>query len=257
MSEPTALTAVVLCHNSEQTLSTCLESLRFASHLIVADDGSVDDSLEIAKRYKATIISLSKTSDFSKKRNQALEVVTTPWALFVDSDEEVTSTLRESIESFVASAPPTTNGAKLKREDEFMGRQLHFGETGSTWLLRLARPKSGTWKRSVHEVWDVEGQISTLPGIIFHRPHPSIQSFFEKIIGYTQIEARSRVKKPSVWLWIKTWIELFFFPPLKFLYTFILKAGFRDGFSGLVMSYMMSMHSLWVRIQVLELLRQR
>ncbi len=257
MSTPFSLTAVVLSKNSEKTLSACLDSLSFADTIIVADDGSSDTTLDIAKRHKAKILPLTATSSFSTKRNQALAAVTTQWTLFVDSDEVVSSALQESIEAFIAVAPPTTAGALLQRDDIFLGRHLKYGETGSTWLLRLARTHSGTWKRNVHEVWKVEGRVESLSGILLHRSHTSITSFFDKIIGYTRIEAESRTTKKSPFLWLKTMIELVLFPPLKFGYTYVVKAGFRDGFPGFVMSYMMSMHSLWVRIQILEILRKR
>lgn len=257
MSELSSLTAIVLCHNSEQTLSTCLASLAFAGKIIVADDGSTDASLEIAQRYSATVLKLTKTPDFSAKRNQALSAVKTEWTLFIDSDEEVTSQLQESITAFIQTSLPTTVAATIKREDIFLGKQLHYGETGSTWLLRLARTQSGKWKRRVHEVWEVRGSTLPLAGILLHRPHASIESLFEKISRYSLLEARQRVTQPGWGLPLKTMVELIVFPPLKFAYTYVLKAGHRDGFQGLVMSYMMSLHSLWVRIQVLELLRQR
>lgn len=257
MSEPTSLTAVVLCHNSEKTLATCLHSVAFATEIIVADDGSTDNSLEIAKQHKVTIIKLSKTSDFSAKRNEALSAVQTEWTLFIDSDEEVSTVLKESITTFISTAHSTTTAATIKREDVFLGKHLRFGETGSTWLVRLARTHAGTWERRVHEIWNVAGDCRPLSGILTHRPHQSIQSLFEKVTRYSALEAQHRVEHPSSGLRSKTMVELFLFPPLKFFYTFILKAGFRDGFPGLVMSYMMSMHSLWVRIQILELLRQR
>jgi len=257
MSDPFSLTAVVLCHNSEKTLATCLKSISFATTTILADDGSTDSSLEIAHRFNATVLKLTKTPDFSSKRNQALSAVKTDWTLFIDSDEEVTSKLQESITSFIQTALETTTAAMIKREDEFLGKHLQYGETGSTWLVRLARTQSGMWKRGVHEVWDVSGKTSPIAGTLLHRPHTSIESLFEKITRYTLLEAQQRVALGSSGLRLKTYIQLFLFPPLKFVYTYVLKAGFRDGFPGLVMSYLMSMHSLLVRIQVLELLRNR
>ena len=46
--------------------------------------------------------------------------------------------------------------------------------------------------------------------------------------------------------------ELLFFPVIKFIYSYIIQLGVLDGFAGLTMSYMMSIHSLCVRIKMYE-----
>ena len=52
------LSTVIACHNGARTLPSCLGSLREISktdfEVIVADDGSTDDSPEIAQRLGAT-----------------------------------------------------------------------------------------------------------------------------------------------------------------------------------------------------------
>ena len=252
------LTAIVLCKDEARTLDRCLRSLSFCHEIIVADDGSIDDSLSIARKHQATIIHLDSTTSFAHKRNQALEHAFTPWALFIDADEYVSPDLSKSIQS--ALLDPKDNGYKLSRRDEFLGKKLRFGETGQTSLLRLGKVGTGTWKRRVHEVWDIPDPVGAVnSGEILHTPHPTLSSFFETINHYTTLEVEERFEKKEVTLEMKigAWIDLLLLPLGKFVYFYFFRLGFCDGIEGFIHAYCMSLHSLLVRIKVLEYIHSK
>lgn len=80
----------MIVKNGGETLRACLESVKdIASELIVADTGSTDSTVEIARACGATVISVSWERDFAKARNAALEKSTTDWILSLDADEEL------------------------------------------------------------------------------------------------------------------------------------------------------------------------
>lgn len=253
MPKPTNITAVILCKNGATTLPACLNSLAFCEAIIVGDDGSTDDSVSIAKHHHADVIKLPSNFDFSKKRNFLLDYVRTEWIFFVDVDELVSKELAYELE-YGNWRTSKKNGFLIPRNDLFMGRKLHYGETAHTRLLRLAKAGSGKWSRSVHETWKIKGSLGILTGELLHSPHPTLEGFFDKIDRYTELEADERMTLPGT-TQLRYSIQLFTYPPAKFFQNYILRFGFLDGHPGLVLAWMMSFHSLCVRIKVLERLR--
>jgi hypothetical protein len=51
---------------------------------------------------------------------------------------------------------------------------------------------------------------------------------------------------------LKTTLQMIFFPPAKFFFTYVICGGFLDGAAGFVYSFMMSFHSFLVRAKVLS-----
>jgi glycosyltransferase involved in cell wall biosynthesis len=249
MSNDNTITAIILCKNAEATLQKTLDSVAFCDHVIVGDDGSTDESVAIAKKFHADSIKLSRGMNYSQKRNYLLQYAQTEWVIYIDSDEIISKPLREEILLQIKSTG--AQGFLIKRMDIFMGRMLRHGETASTWLLRLARKNAGTWERAVHETWEVSGKIERLDGELLHYSHPDLEEFMDKINMYTQLEAEARISK-SYFLSLISYLQLFFFPPAKFIQNYILRMGFLDGFPGFVIAWMMSLHSLCVRIKILE-----
>lgn len=91
----------ILTYNSAQGLRACLSSVKDFAEIIIADGGSTDDTLSIARMYGAKIISQSNPgcpiSDFSLERERTLKVSTCPWFFYLDSDEVMTTELKEEI----------------------------------------------------------------------------------------------------------------------------------------------------------------
>lgn len=99
----------ILTFNSEKTLRRALESVKDFDDIIICDGGSTDNTLEIAKEFKARILMQAdefKNSDgslknFSGVRNQTLDTAKYDWFLFLDSDEYLSESLVEEIASVV------------------------------------------------------------------------------------------------------------------------------------------------------------
>lgn len=247
-SQREKLTAVVICKDAGETLRACLLSLNFCDKVMVADDGSSDSSTEIARYYDVNLIRLEPTDSFSEKRNQTLKHIKEGWVLFIDADEKISPELAKAIESKLDSSD--CDGYFLKRSDFFLGKKLTYGETGSMWLLRLARFEAGQWQRRVHETWAVSGRIGRIEsGEIIHTPHATLESFMDSINRYTTLEIEERKTKNNIGL---LWFQLFTYPSAKFVVNYLFKLGLLDGIRGFIHAYMMSLHSLLVRIKMLE-----
>lgn len=237
------LSVIILTKNSDTTLAKALESVQWAQERLIIDDESSDSTKHIADTYGAKWIS-SPLKNFADQRNKGLSLATYDWVLFLDSDEHLSPELQHEIQTLL----PTTqlNGFLIKRTDVFMHKTLRYGETGMMYLLRLAKRDAGVWNRPVHEVWNINGGVGELTHSIMHTPHASITSFLEKINLYTEME---KARKDPWLLWL---IKLLYYPKVKFFVNYLLKRGFLDGFPGFAMAYMMSLHSLIVRIKQYE-----
>ena len=239
------LSAIVLTHNSQDTLDTCLSSLYFADELLIIDDQSTDKTRAIAKSHHAKVISHPLT-DFAAQRNFALKQATCDWVLFVDSDESVPPTLAKQITKAINST--SINGYYLKRRDIFLNKTLHHGETSQVRLLRLAKKSAGTWQRPVHEYWQIKGKVSTLSYPLQHQRHLSFSQFIDRLNHYTDLDVRALLSENKPF----SYLDLFVKPLGKFIYNYFILLGFLDGFPGFVMAFSMSLHSLIVRIKLYE-----
>lgn len=91
------LTVVVPVYNAGSYLDDCIKSILSQSFesftLLLIDDGSRDNSLSICKMYEAQdsrvrVVS-QKNSGPGAARNRGIEIATTPWICFIDSDDVV------------------------------------------------------------------------------------------------------------------------------------------------------------------------
>src|SRR5438270_152756 len=90
------LSVIVLSKNAEEIIKDCMESVSFADEIILVDNFSIDETVAIAKTYGAKVIN-SNIGSFAEKRNIGLKHVKGEWVLYIDTDERVTSSLREEI----------------------------------------------------------------------------------------------------------------------------------------------------------------
>jgi len=103
--EKISVTIGILTYNSGKTLARCLESVKDFRDILIADGGSTDDTLEIAKRYGARIITQSQEgkpiTDFSLERNRLLDEAQEDWFFYVDSDETVSLELVQAMQKAI------------------------------------------------------------------------------------------------------------------------------------------------------------
>lgn len=92
-----SVSLIIPFHNREtllpRTLQSVAESSLFPDHLVLVDNGSTDDSLEICRQWsrqqsnlRVTILRES-TPGAAAARNRGLQEVDTPWVFFFDSDD--------------------------------------------------------------------------------------------------------------------------------------------------------------------------
>jgi glycosyltransferase involved in cell wall biosynthesis len=240
------LSAIVLTNNNQDTLKDCLKSLKFTDEIIVIDDGSLDNTRLIARSLGARVYQHALNNDWAQQRNYGLAKARGSWVLFVDSDEVVTSSLAEEIKKQISATNKA--GFYIHRLDCFAGKTLNYGESGKIELLRLAKRGLGKWHRPVHETWKVNGPIGILKNHLEHIRPASLDKFLDRLNRYGNMDAKAHLVEGKVF----SYHQVFLKPVGKFIYNYFWKQGFRDGYAGLFLAWLMSFYSLGLRIKIWE-----
>lgn len=232
------ISAVILSKNEEKNIASCVGSLNFCDEVILVDDNSTDKTVEIASNLGARVLTRSLDRDFASQRNFGLERAKGEWILFIDADERVSQKLQKEIVAEI-SKPSQVKGYYLRREDIIWGKRFRFGETPSLKLLRLARKGFGSWKRKIHEVWEVDDFTKILKNPLIHYPHQSLSIFIDEINFYSSLHAQENIKEGKH----SSILKIILWPKLKFFQNTILRLGILDGTHGFVVALIMSFHS--------------
>jgi glycosyltransferase involved in cell wall biosynthesis len=230
------LSAIVLTRNEEKNIKGCLKSLDFCDQIIIVDDYSEDQTLQIAKKFKPKVYQRRLQNNFAAQRNFGLSKAKSEWVLFLDADERVSPELASEIKQVINN--PRTKGFLIKRTDFLWGKELRFGETNQV-FLRLARRKGGKWQRKVHETWQIKGEAGRLKNSILHYPHQSIKDFIDSIDVFSSLHALANQKEAKQ----SSLFKIIFWPLAKFVINYIFKLGFLDGVRGFLLAVIMSSHS--------------
>ena len=167
----------------------------------------------------------------------------------MDSDEILEKEAKDKIKKMIKNK---ADAFTLERTDFFHDEKLNWGELRKVKLIRLAKTNKIKFIRKVHEIAVVDGVVKRSNLKMKHYAHQNIGEFIDSINHYAQIEADYRKNKNYSYSKIKILFEFCSFPTLKFIWNYLFRLGFLDGFAGLVYASMMSLHSLLVRIYLYE-----
>lgn len=244
------LSAIVLTKNEEKKIQVCLTSLQFADEIIVIDDNSDDNTVEIAKKNRARVIQRSLRNNFADQRNVAMQQAQHDWILFIDADEQITQELKKEITNIAGN---NTFGEvyNITRTDIFCGKELKWGEVWEArtkGFTRLMRKDSGVWVGAVHETYRTNDRTVTLRYGLKHFPHKSVTDFLKSVNYYSDIRARELLHNEHPF----RLIELTIYPVAKFITSYFILLGLLDGARGFIYSFCMSFHSFLVRAKLYQ-----
>jgi glycosyltransferase involved in cell wall biosynthesis len=245
------LSVVIIAKNEQDTIGRAIESVSWADEILLIDNNSTDKTVLNARHRGAHVIRDNTDGDFAHLRNTGLKHASSDWVFFLDADEWVTPALAQSLQMVTSYKKAAYNCYMIGRQDVFWGHTLSFGETfmaRTRGIIRLVKKESGVeWKGAVHEQLHIPVVASArLDGMLMHTPHPTIASFLNHINYYSSVRARELARAGRA-EGSAFYLQLFLFPPLKFIYTYVFLLGFLDGAAGFVYSFMMSFHSFLVR----------
>jgi glycosyltransferase involved in cell wall biosynthesis len=242
------LSVVIITYNEEKMIGKCLESVQdIADEIVVVDSLSTDNTRSICKQYNVKFIEHAFEGHIQQK-NLALSHAVNPHVLSLDADEVVSPKLKESIKSIKQNWE--NDGYYFNRLTNYCGKWIRHCGWYPDKKLRLLDRRKGQWGGvNPHDkiMMEKNSRICHLKGDLWHYSFFSIGQHIEQINKFTDISSCQlfeQGKKASV-------AKILFSPFIKFIRDYIVKAGFLDGFYGLVIS-MNSAHAKFLKYSKLK-----
>lgn len=184
------ISAIVLAGNAENLIKDCLESLSWVDEILVINTGSTDKTVDIAKEFKARVLTAPK-GGFSDWRNFGAKKAKGEWLLYIDADERVTPLLRREVSKLVSGEIGTETAFAIPRRNFVLGKELKHGGWWPDYAKRLfRRGKFKKWTGELHEEPVFEGKLGHLGNPLIHLKHDNLSDMVEKTNEWSEIEAR-------------------------------------------------------------------
>lgn len=217
------ISAVVTTFNNADTLSKCLEGLRFCDEIIVLDSDSTDATREIAAIFRSKI-HVEAFKGYGPQKQSAIDKAASDWVLLMDADEYIEASAADIIRKAIASV--SIDGYRLPRR-EWLFWQWPHALTRPNWQLRLFRKtKAAMNDVPVHAAPEVKGRIENLELDFFHFGEKDLAQRVEKINRYSS--GMLERKKPKRF----TALRILFYPGFVFFRFYVLKRYFLNGWAG-------------------------
>lgn len=226
------LSVVIITRNAAATLTRTLDALDGVGEVVVYDNGSTDDTLDIARRYANVSLHQGEFFGFGPTKRHAVSLARHDWILSLDADEAPDIRLLESLAGWLPGAKEQ-QVVEVHRENWLLGRPVHHSGWGNDWLVRVFHRRQHNFNDvMVHESVAVSAaaQAVRLDGCIEHLAVTELSQFLDKINRYSEIRARSDTLRvyPVAVIVLKT--------AFAFLRTYLLQRGCLDGWRGLVIA---------------------
>jgi glycosyltransferase involved in cell wall biosynthesis len=279
------LSVLVPVKNEAANLRDCLASVSFAREVVVVDSGSTDDTQAIAEAAGTRVVQFAWNGKPPRKKNWALENIPWQheWVLIIDADERITPELEREIREAIRRSDVA--GFYLNRRFWFLDGWINHCGYFPSWNLRLFRHRLGRYEQieiaenirsgdnEVHEHVLLNGRAEYLWPPMEHYAFPDIATFVEKHNRYSSWEAAAstqvsatrekslRATPFGTALERKRWLRKLakaapFRPSLRFLYHYVWRQGFRDGYRGWILCRLLARYERMIVVKERELTKQ-
>lgn len=187
------LTVCYITKNESQNLAESLATVAsLADDILVVDTGSTDDTIFVAQRFGATVLSFAWCDDFSAARNFALDhvpAVADPdhWLLFLDADESffAPAGFRTWLEHLSAEQSEVEGVLMTRVEVDADAEEL---EISRSQMLRLWRHRPCyRYRGTIHETL-VDMRTGRVPA-----PCAVDRHFLLRHTGYSSVRVREKL----------------------------------------------------------------
>lgn len=241
------ISAVVLAKNNQKTIEKTLSALVEFDDVVVYDNGSTDDTIEIVKKFSNVNLIEGEFKGFGWTKNQAASFAKNDWILVVDSDEVIDKELLKELKEKILD-----NNCVYKLNFKAFYKDIQIKHCGwNNQKIKRLYNKSVTSYNSndVHEDIITDNlKIEILRGNVEHYSYQAISEFVIKADRYSSLFAQNNVGKKS-----SSPAKAFFNGLYSFIKTYFFKQGFRDGYVGLIIAFSHMVTNFYKYIKLYEL----
>ncbi len=225
------ITPVIRTYNEAPNIRRTLDRLAWAKQIIIVDSGSTDDTIALVSRYPAVKVFTGAFENFAAQCNFGLQKVSTPWALSLDADYELSEHLIAELQHL--SPEENNSGYCASFVYRVYGRNLR----GTLYPPRIVlyRPKRAMYHDEGHtQRVQVSGLVLPLNGVIYHDDRKPLSRWITSQRKYATVEADYLLQCDGKNLPTVDRIRLLLWPApiLVFFYTLVWKRCILDGWAG-------------------------
>ncbi len=275
MTGPVPVSVIIFTLNEEIHLPACLDALAGWDDVIVVDSFSTDGTRALCEQRGVRFFQ-NRFVGFGSQRNWALDHVQPKysWILILDADERVTPELTGELKAIAMADPADVGAWRVRRRFYMWGRWLRYSSLYPTWVVRFIHRDRVRYKDRGHaETQMVQGRIGDLSFDLIDENLKGVDEWFERQNRYSRKEAELEVSQEGAAGGVA---DVWSVDPLKrrealkrlarrlparglvyFLYSYVLRGGFRDGLDGYVFCRMRASYQLEVDIKKYDLRRRR
>lgn len=247
------ISVVINTKNAEKYLKKCLESVKFADEIIIADMNSSDQTQKIARQYTKKIFQCPDYQYVEPARNFAISKAKYEWILIIDSDEEITLELKKKIIDIINN-PNSPDIYLIARKNIIFNQWIKNSNWWPDYQIRLFKKGKVKWQDQIHSLPQAQGQQEKIEAIedlaIIHYNYQTIFQFIERLNRYTNIEAEQNLAKSQK--------ENFF--PADFHQSFFNEwfsryfefQGYFDQNHGIALAYLQAFYNFTVKLKAWE-----
>lgn len=251
------ISVVINTLNEEKNIEKAIISVKWADEIVIMDDGSTDNTLEIIGRVKSLE---SRVKVFKHKsqgyvepaRNFAISKASGDWILILDADEEIPDTLVERLKN-IADKMRKIDFVEIPRMNIIFGKWMKASMWWPDYHVRFFKKGSVQWNETIHSKPKTSGSgIKLEPDekwSITHNNYENVAQFIERLNRYTSVQAKE-LEASGVRF---SWKDLMKKPLGEFLSRFFANKGYEDGLHGLVLSILQAFSFVVVNVKLWEM----
>jgi glycosyltransferase involved in cell wall biosynthesis len=269
-----SISVLIMTWNEEANLPACLASLSWSDDIVVLDSYSTDRTVEIARAAGARVIKRRYDTEDQQRMFGLTQIkFKHPWVYTPDADEVTPPELRDEMLAIVNDETRPEVMFKARYKNMFLGRWIRHSSLYPTWITRLVRRDRVRFEREVHSVCVADGPVGQLQNHFIHYSfNKGITAWYDKHNRYSSVEAELAAMRAKQKL---DWAEVFsrrsdvrrrglkslsyrlpFRPTLRFLYMYILRGGFLDGWPGYAYCRLLANYEFMILLKSAELERR-
>ena len=246
--ERVPVAVIIIARDEADRIGRALASVPWADQVLVVDSGSADGTPELAARAGAEVVAHA-WEGYARQKAFAVSLARHDWVLWLDADEEISPRLQAQITALFARGEPGAGRCAayaVNRRTCYLGRFVRFGGWYPDRKVRLfKRTRARFTGELVHEGLEIDGPVGLLRGDLWHHSFRDLRHHLAKTQQMARLWASQQPGRP-----VARW-ETALHPMAKAIKSYYLRAGFLEGWRGLLMAGIAS-YSVWLKYTLLR-----